>query len=125
MEQKKILLVADDPDLSFVYEAILTSKGYIVTATDVTKFENHIKKGSFNLALIDIDDDENNNLPNVLHLIKRTKPGIPVISLTLVDEISIDTNEESHEKVDLFLEKPINPDSLTDAIDDILSKEIE
>ena len=125
MEQKKILLVADDPDLSFVYEAILTSKGYIVTATDVTKFENHIKKGSFNLALIDIDDDENNNLPNVLHLIKRTKPGIPVISLTLVDEITIVTNEESHEKVDLFLEKPVSPDSLTDAIDDILSKEIE
>ncbi|RLD46609.1 MAG: hypothetical protein DRI88_07290 [Bacteroidetes bacterium] len=126
MEQKKILLFADDPDLLFAYKTILTDNGYTVsTATNASEVETLLQLSSYKLALIDSIKESKYGGCDVFKNIKKIKPEIPVISLILCNIITTDIPEDDCSQADIFIEKPVIAKELTEAINYLLSKDVE
>ncbi len=96
MDKKKTLLITDDPDLLFAYETMLSCRGYAVsTAQSASEIEKQLKLSSYKIAVIDITTENAYSWHEATDSIKRVKPEIPVISLTLVDNISADISEDN------------------------------
>ena len=84
---KHILLVEDNPDLSGLYEEMLTSAGYWVhTARDTVGASEATKKNNIEFILLDIMLATNTNGLDFLEELVETDEGkkIPVVVLTNV-----------------------------------------
>ena len=130
MEQKKILLVDDDPDIISAYEAILSNKGYdVITAMNKNDGIEKVNTQSPDLAILDVMMDDEHDGFDMSREIKKSHPDLPVIMLTGISEMTgvnfrAAAADPEWLPADEYLDKPVSPEELLDTIENLLSKEV-
>jgi DNA-binding response OmpR family regulator len=123
MEKIKILVVDDEPDLTFACNMVLELEGFEVdTFNDPTLALSNFRPNHYNLALFDI------KMPNMdgfeLHNeIKKIDNRIKVCFLTASEEYYEHFRKAEYLKLDknLFIQKPIENKELVKRLVKILS----
>ncbi len=122
MEQKKILLIEDDPFLGKLYTDLLTGHQFLVTAvTDGEQALEKIKQGGWDLILLDVILPKMNGV-EIIEKIKNDSPD------KLSQKIIFMTNLENNTLMDQikitgfpYLSKSsLNPDEFLKKIHDYL-----
>jgi len=130
MESKKILLVDDDPDIISAFEAILSNKGYdVITAMNKNDGIEKVNSQSPDLAILDVMMDDEHDGFDMSREIKKSHPGLPVIMLTGISEITgvnfrAAAADPNWLPADEYLDKPVSPEELIETIENLLSKEV-
>jgi CheY-like chemotaxis protein len=135
MENKKILIIDDDPDIVEAMKIILESKGYkIDSANNGTSGLKKIKENKPDLIILDVmmaDDTEGFRVANKL---KSKDPkseykefiNIPVIMITAINDTSEIKyslqDDKEYVPVDEWLDKPVHPDKLLKTVGNLLNK---
>jgi DNA-binding response OmpR family regulator len=121
LNQHRILFVDDDAELREIVRQELGANGYAVeTAADGEEALTWLKKGSFDLALLDISMPEKSGL-DVLSFIKREGLKCRVIMLTGMVGLS-SAIESLKLGADDYITKPYNLDYLLTSISRSLKK---
>ena len=112
--KRRILVVDDEPDITFTLQAGLEDGGFNVDAfTDPELVLSSFKPGLYNLALIDIMMPKMNGF--VLYEWSKTvDPGVKVCFLTASEMYREEIRKMEHStfNTNLFLQKPISTDDL-------------
>lgn len=119
----KIMIIDDDIDLVEVMRITLESAGFnVIDAQDSTKGLTILKTEKPDLLILDVmmnTQDEGFQLAYQLRSSEETK-DMPILMVTAVGSqtgYSFDSmKDESFLPVDEFIEKPVNPDTLIDAV---------
>jgi len=126
MEQKSVLLVDDDEVFVAATTAILESRFLVRSAKNGTEAHKMIAEERPDLIVLDVMMDymsEGFDVARKLRNDPETKT-IPLIMLTGVDE-RYDYREEVDESwvpCDRFLEKPVEPETLLAAVEDLIGQ---
>ncbi len=120
---KKIMIIDDDIDLVEVMRVTLESAGFdVIDAQDSTKGLTILKTEKPDLLILDVmmaSQDEGFQLAYRLRASEDTK-NLPILMVTAVGNqtgYSFDSmKDESFLPVDEFIEKPVNPETLIDAV---------
>jgi DNA-binding response OmpR family regulator len=112
--KRRILVVDDEPDITFTLQAGLEDGGFNVDAfTDLELVLSNFKPGLYDLALIDI------MMPNMdgfalYERLKTIDPGVKICFLTASEMYHEEIREEKYSVLDneLFIQKPISTDDL-------------
>ena len=118
-QEKKILIVDDDPDFAAAIQKILMSANYHVDmAGNVEDGMKAIEEKKPDLILLDVMMEKYDDGFNMCHDLKHDDryKGIPVIIITAVTEVTglkfdPETDGEYLEADD-YMQKPISPDTL-------------
>jgi len=121
--QKKILIIDDDIDLVEAMRLTLESAGFLVVdAQDGQKGLEKIDQEKPDLVLLDVmmkTQDEGFHIAYQIRNDSRTR-DLPIIMLTAVGQetgFSFDKDkDEDFLPVSEFIEKPVNPDVLIEAV---------
>ena len=82
MEQKRILLVEDDPSLGYVIQDNLALKGYeVILCTDGQEGERHFSESPFHLCILDVMLPKKDGFA-LARSIRDKNPEVPIIFLT-------------------------------------------
>jgi len=74
-----VLIVDDDPDIRFLYSAVLLDEGYqVVVAESCTEAERNLKARQIDLVVLDIQIKQESGL-DMLQTIIKERPNLPVI----------------------------------------------
>ena len=128
MKNKKVLVVDDEDDAVSFLEAILKEQGLgVISANDGEAGLSKARSESPDLILLDVQMPKINgfDLFKMLRDDEKTKE-IPIIMLTgIEDKIGIgfskeDMKEFYHEEPQDYLEKPIEPDKVINAVKNVL-----
>jgi len=128
-ETKTILVIDDDPDLVEATKAVLEGAGYEVAATlNGPDGLARIREGGVDCVLLDVmmaKDTEGFHIAQELKGDEATA-GIPIIMLTSVSqktgfEFSPETDADFM-PVEVFLEKPVDPDRLLETVAEVLGE---
>jgi len=123
MAKKTILIVDDDPDFVEATRVVLEGAGYAVqSASNGKEGLARLKKGGVDLLVLDVmmtDDTEGFHTAEEI----RGNPAtakVPIVMLTGISQktgfaFSPETDAE-YLPVNVFLEKPVDPDVLLDEI---------
>ncbi|MDY0001583.1 MAG: response regulator [Polyangia bacterium] len=118
-DQKKILVVDDDPDQLEQVTILLKGSGYeVVAAPSRAEAEELLLLHHPDLAVLDLMMEEMDSGFVLCHEVKRLYPGTPVILLTAVaaatgmDLRDGATGARSWVGADLLLDKPVRPEQL-------------
>jgi CheY-like chemotaxis protein len=130
MENAKILIVDDDPDLTKVLQVTLESENYtVVTAADRAEGMEKIRTDKPDLVLLDVMMSTWSDGFEMSRELKKDPQfkDIPILILTAVQNRSgIDFKSTAGDPtwcpVDGFLDKPVKPDILLAEIKKLLSK---
>ena len=123
MAKKTVIVIDDDPDVLEATKVILEGAGFaVVTAPTGPEGVSRIREGGINCILLDVmmaKDTEGFHIAQELKADPKTS-RIPIIMLTSVSkktgfEFSPATDKEFM-PVELFLEKPVDPKRLVQAI---------
>ena len=113
--KRRILIVDDEPDITFTLQAGLEDGGFDVDAfTDPELALSSYKTGLYDLALIDIMMPEMDGFVFYERL-KTVDPDVKVCFLTASEMYREEIREEMEHSIlneDLFLQKPISTDDL-------------
>ncbi len=121
-DQKRILVVDDEPDVTFTIKVILTSNGYQVDAfEDAEEALNHFRKEAYFLAFLDIKMPKMNGFELYKKLVEIDK-DIKVCFLTALGEF--DDYYRQYKKEDLapvwgvrhIIRKPIDNSKLLEEV---------
>lgn len=129
MENAKILVADDDPDIRESLQAILESKEYtVVTAVDKTDGMEKIKAEKPDLAILDIMMSTWEDGLKMSRELKKDPQfkDMPIMMLTgIKSETGIDFKATAGDPawcpVDVYLEKPVEPDILLAEVAKLLS----
>lgn len=130
MENIKILLVDDDPDLVSAFEAILYSRGYnIITANNKNEGIEKLEKEKPDLAILDVMMDDDHDGFVMAREIKKLHPDLPIIMLTGISEVTgvnfrAAAADPDWLPADEYLEKPVHPDELVNCIEELITKNV-
>jgi len=122
-----ILIIDDDPDLIAATQAVLEGAGYAVaSALDGSAGLERVRQGGIDCILLDVmmtRDTEGFRVAQELRDDPATS-SIPIVMLTSVGqktgfEFSPETDGE-YLPVEVFLEKPVDPDRLLEAIQEAM-----
>lgn len=133
MENAKIIMVDDDPDYVQVVRTLLENENYfVVTAHNKTEGLQKIKAEKPDLIILDVmmyswqdgfemsrqlkKDPQLNNIPILMLTVVGEKTGIDFKSMA---------GDSTWIPVDVFLEKPVEPDVLLGEVKKLLSSKIE
>lgn len=117
--QKKILIVEDEKLIGWSVTKLLQKSGYQVYITESPeKAIEFLNSREIHLVLTDL------NLPfsdsqRFVEIIKQKDPGIPVILMSS-SSLSREEKIEYEDKVDEFIEKPIDFDELISLINQLI-----
>ncbi len=124
--EKKILIVDDIPEYVDIIEMLMPEDYRIEKASGLDQAKEIVEKEDFALAIVDVRlkeaDATNKEGLEFLRWIKGKNPGIPVIMISAYKEFEFRAESLSL-GAQYFLEKPINPQNLLDAINNILGKD--
>ncbi len=122
--QKKILIIDDDPDFLFQLEAILTSAGYgVVRAESRAEGEALLAEEPPDGMIVDLMLEENDDGFVLCHLARKLYPRMPIIMVTGVageEGMAFDTitgEERDWIKADLILAKPVRAEQVLSALE--------
>jgi CheY-like chemotaxis protein len=128
----KILLVDDDPDFLEMHKAVLENHGYEVsTASSAQEGLGRVRAEMPDLVVLDLMMEKHDAGFSFSKMIK-TDPlfkKIPILMVTSVAEATgyrFSLEEDGYwMKTDDFLDKPVSPDVLLEAVDKLLRKRNE
>jgi DNA-binding response OmpR family regulator len=130
MENAKILIVDDDPDLTKALQVTLESKQYtVITAADRTKGMEKIKSNKPDLVILDVMMSTWQDGFEMSRELKKDPQfkDMPILILTAVkDRTGIGFKATAGDPVwlpvDGFLDKPVEPQILLAEVKKLLSK---
>ncbi len=130
MENAKILIVDDDPDITKVLQTILESEQYtVITAADRTEGMEKIRINKPDLVILDVMMATSQDGFEMSRELKENPEckDIPILMLTAVkDKFGIDFKSSAGDPVwlpvDEFLDKPAVPRVLLTKVKKLLSK---
>jgi CheY-like chemotaxis protein len=112
----RILLIDDSPQFRELLRGILEDRGFsVVEAGDGEQALESMKKVPFNLAIVDLDMPRMNGLEFTKRA-KQRNPAFPVIMVTAYSQF-YSPGDILASGVDAFLQKPVDFDKLTKAIE--------
>jgi DNA-binding response OmpR family regulator len=118
---KKILVVDDDPNITFTFKIVLEKQGFQVeTYNDPSKFLKDFDDGSYDLALIDIRMPKMNGF-ELYREIRKKESDMKVCFVTAYE---ISKDEAGHPTADRsvdFIKKPISNEDLIVKVKNLLS----
>jgi CheY-like chemotaxis protein len=130
MEQAKILIIDDDPDITEAMKIVLENHGYTVdSAGDSSEGMEKIQADKPSLIILDV---MMNTMREGFLLSRKLNNNpqysdIPVLMITAVKEVTgIDFKEAAGDEdwlpVEDFLDKPVKPQMLLDKVKELLQK---
>lgn len=129
MAKQTIVVIDDDPDVVEATKVILQGAGYAVHAAyNGQEGLARVRHGGVDCILLDVmmaQDTEGFHVAQELKADPKTA-GIPIIMLTSVSkktgfEFSPETDKD-YMPVEVFLEKPVDPKRLLEAVAGVLKK---
>ena len=133
MANAKIMIVDDDPDYINVVKTILEREQYIViTAGDKTEGMEKIRAGKPDLAILDVMMNAWQDGFEMSRQLKKNPQfkNMPVLMLTAVENrtgigFKSTAGDPTWLPVDVFLDKPVEPDVLLSEVKKLLSNKVE
>ena len=133
MPKAKILVVDDDPDIALATRLFLENAGYeVIEARNSADALQLIRNESVDLIVLDVMMDSPTEGFQMSLTLRSPDPqseykqyaSIPIIMLTSIHSTTPVRFEPDSDylPVDLFLEKPINPDELIPAVKKLINK---
>ena len=130
MQQPKILIIDDDPDITEAMKVVLETENYQVqTATNGTEGMEQIKNNTPDLIILDIMMDTPREGFFLNRELKKdpSYKNIPILMITAVKEkTGIDFKPEAGDPawlpVEDFLDKPVRPEMLLEKVQALLKK---
>jgi CheY-like chemotaxis protein len=125
--KKTVIIIDDDPDVVEATRAVLEGAGYAVeSALDGTAGLERVRQGGIDCILLDVMMTRDTEGFHVAQALKGddATAAIPIVMLTSVGqksgfEFSPETDAD-YMPVDAFLEKPVDPDRLLEAIEEAM-----
>ena len=133
MANAKIMIVDDDPDYINVVKTILEKEQYVVvSAGDKTEGMEKIRAEKPDLAILDVMMDAWQDGFEMSRQLKKDPElkNIPVLMLTAVENrtgigFKSTAGDPTWLPVDVFLDKPVEPDILLSEVKKLLSNKVE
>ncbi len=133
MENAKIMIVDDDPDYIDVLKTILESEQYtVVTAGDKTEGMEKIRAEKPDLAILDVMMNAWQDGFEMSRQLKKDPQfkNMPILMLTAVENrtgigFKSTAGDPTWLPVDVFLDKPVEPDVLLSEVKKLLSNKVE
>ncbi len=133
MANAKIMIVDDDPDYIKVIKAILEREQYtVVTAGDKTEGMEKIRAEQPDLAILDVMMHAWQDGFEMSRQLKKDPQfkNMPILMLTAVENrtgigFKSTAGDPTWLPVDVFLDKPVEPDVLLSEVKKLLSKKTE
>lgn len=120
----KILIVDDDPDMVGASRIVLERDGYSVdSASSVDEGLRKMAATKPDLLILDVMMEEPDDGLRFARQVRRDGDTLPILMLTSVNRalgIQIDKDEETV-PVDEFIEKPVDPATLSAKVKDLLA----
>jgi DNA-binding response OmpR family regulator len=128
----KILVIDDDRDFLYTVQIVLESKGFEVeTATDPEEGISKVLNTEPDLVVLDVilvSDLEGFEVARVLREEHNLKE-LPILMLTAVHSVrKVPYRFAAHEEylpVDVFMDKPVEPETLVETIEEMLGEHRE
>lgn len=121
----RILVVDDDPDITFAVSLFLKKEGYEV-ATAASRAEGMKALGTFkpDLMVLDVMMEQPDDGIAMAQELRRTGHVLPIVMLTSVGRVTGMTFDRDDDlvPVDAFFEKPAQPAALLAKIGELLGK---
>jgi len=120
----KILIVDDDPDITFATELFLKKAQHEVqTASNRADGMKAIEDGHPDLIILDVMMEQADDGIAMAQELRRQGCEIPILMLTSVGKVTGFTYDEDQElvPVNAFFEKPIQPDMLVRKVNELLA----
>jgi DNA-binding response OmpR family regulator len=121
----KILIVDDDPDITFATELFLKKAQHEVqTASNRADGMKAIEDGNPDLIILDVMMEQADDGIAMAQELRRQGCDTPILMLTSVGRVTGFTYAEDQElvPVNAFFEKPIQPDLLLKKVNELLAK---
>ena len=116
----RILLVDDDEGILVTTRAIFESANYSVLAVETGReCLEAIKEGNFDVVVLDIVLGDINGL-EVLRMIKRLQPKLPVIIMSVYYDQNIQTQQIISEEADGCIKKPFKMEEAIKTVENVL-----
>ena len=127
-KRKKVLIVDDEPDVREFVQAVLDDQGYqFITAGDGEEGLAKARAESPDIAILDVQMPKKDGFRLFADLRGgETTKSIPVIMLTGIGErtgIHFDADDMGEylgSQPERYLEKPLDPEKLTEAVKELL-----
>jgi DNA-binding response OmpR family regulator len=120
----KILIVDDDPDITFATELFLKKAQHeVLTASNREDGMKAIEDGNPDLIILDVMMEQADDGIAMAQELRRQGCEIPILMLTSVGKVTGFTYDEDEElvPVNAFFEKPIQPDLLVKKVNELLA----
>jgi DNA-binding response OmpR family regulator len=120
----KILIVDDDPDITFATELFLKRAQHeVLTASNRAEGMKAIEDGNPDLIILDVMMEQADDGIAMAQELRRQGCEIPILMLTSVGKVTGFTYDEDQElvPVNAFFEKPIQPDLLVAKVNELLA----
>jgi len=121
----KILIVDDDPDITFAIELFLKKAQHeVLTASNRADGMKAIEDGNPDLIILDVMMEQADDGIAMAQELRRQGCEIPILMLTSVGKVTGFTYDEDQElvPVNAFFEKPIQPDILLKKVNELVAK---
>ena len=121
----KILIVDDDPDITFATELFLKKAQHeVMSASNRADGMKAIEAARPDLIILDVMMEQPDDGIAMAQELRRQGVEIPILMLTSVGKVTGFTYDEDKEMVpvDAFFEKPIQPDALLKKVNELLTK---
>jgi DNA-binding response OmpR family regulator len=121
----KILIVDDDPDITFATELFLKKAQHeVLTASNRGDGMKAIEESNPDLIILDVMMEQADDGIAMAQELRRQGCDTPILMLTSVGRVTGFTYDEDQElvPVNAFFEKPIQPDLLLKKVNELLAK---
>ncbi len=120
----KILIVDDDPDITFTTSLFLKKAQHdVLTAASRAEGMQAIEEGNPDLIILDVMMEQADDGIAMAQELRRQGCETPILMLTSVGRVTGFKYDEDRElvPVDAFFEKPIQPDLLIEKVNELLA----
>jgi DNA-binding response OmpR family regulator len=120
----KILIVDDDPDITFTTSLFLKKAQHeVLTASNRADGMQAIEEGNPDLIILDVMMEQADDGIAMAQELRRQGCETPILMLTSVGRVTGFKYDEDQElvPVDAFFEKPIQPDLLIEKVNELLA----
>jgi two-component system, OmpR family, response regulator len=121
----RILVVDDDPDITFAVSLFLKKEGHEVQ-TSASRAEGMKALASFkpDLMILDVMMEQPDDGIAMAQELRRTGHQLPIVMLTSVGKVTGMSFDRDNDlvPVDAFFEKPVKPEELLRTLSELLKK---
>ncbi len=111
----RILVLDDEPEILEIVSKWLSARGHQPHATaNATHALKLVGAGAFDAVLLDLIMPQTNGL-NLISKIHELKPGLPVIVMSVIDDLRIGVIA-AKEQIEAYVTKPIDFEKLAEIL---------